>query len=842
MAFDPSRINIRSRVPSTEVDPERIFQALTLRGSIENLWSPQAEALRAWHAKRAQNDVVIEMNTGGGKTLVGLLVAVSLARELRRQVLYVCPNNQLVEQTRGRSLECGIDVASYHEQEWFSRDVFDKARGPCITNYAAVFNGRSIFRKMDVAALLLDDAHVAPDLIRAQFTLSLKRGTAHFDAVAKLLRPCFAVSGRDSSFQQVLDGDPRVLLFVPAFEMRKLAPKITSLLLANAVNEDKDLCFAWEHLKDHVDRCAVMASGSRIEITPVALPLHTLRAMSADVRRVYLTATLPSPDQFIRTFGAASPDRVSPSGKSGEAQRLFVFAPGETDDEQRGSSRELVKKRKACIIVPSKDAADPWLEDGRLYDKREGHAGIEAFACDKGTKKLILAARYDGIDLPGDACRVLVLDGQPRGEALLDRFMDESLQVSSLRAARRAIRFVQAIGRIFRSNTDHGAVLLCGDELQRWCTIPANLAFLPALVQRQLEFAAQLRENVEQENATFPELIDAVLTGERSWDRLYKEGIASSAVERSATTPAWLADMALREHGACRTFWDGNFAEAATAFASLADDTRAHDARLAAWFQHWEGAAILLGGNEVQASRAFSAAANVRAELGRPRLARRPKGDASGPSSSDAQVQRILAEAERRGARAAGTLDGIVKALVYGPDTAAVEEALKVLGTMLGLDSSRPDKEERTGPDVLWLGPSRKEGVALEAKTDKKPGSQYRKTEDVAQFHDHAGYLKKKYKSGSFRKVIVGPLLRVSPESNPPDDLLIVEVGAFVDLATRTRELYASLATAGPDGARDLAAWTIEMSGLAWPNCIDSMPSRLAVDLQVESEPGADVS
>ena len=31
----------------------------------------------------------------------------------------------------------------------------------CLTNYASVFNGKSIFRNEDIDALVFDDAHVA---------------------------------------------------------------------------------------------------------------------------------------------------------------------------------------------------------------------------------------------------------------------------------------------------------------------------------------------------------------------------------------------------------------------------------------------------------------------------------------------------------------------------------------------------------------------------------------------------------------------------------------------------------------------------------------------------------
>lgn len=86
---------IKLSVPSGKkpIDPLNIFKKLTLRGSIENIWEPQAEALKNWHKSRDDPDVVVQMNTGGGKTLVGLLMAQSLVNETKERVLYVCPNN-----------------------------------------------------------------------------------------------------------------------------------------------------------------------------------------------------------------------------------------------------------------------------------------------------------------------------------------------------------------------------------------------------------------------------------------------------------------------------------------------------------------------------------------------------------------------------------------------------------------------------------------------------------------------------------------------------------------------------------------------------------------------------
>src|SRR5690242_11113011 len=128
-------------VPATRkaVDPLEIFNKLTLRGSIENIWEPQAEALREWSKARTASDVVVQMNTGGGKTLVGMMIAQSLLNELGRRVLYVVPNNQLVEQTLTRAAEIGLQPAARYKGKWRHQEGFQSGELFCVTNYASVF-------------------------------------------------------------------------------------------------------------------------------------------------------------------------------------------------------------------------------------------------------------------------------------------------------------------------------------------------------------------------------------------------------------------------------------------------------------------------------------------------------------------------------------------------------------------------------------------------------------------------------------------------------------------------------------------------------------------------------
>jgi len=72
---------MRREPQAAPIDPLRIFQRLPKPPHINDLWESQSDALRLWTTRRNQNDLVIKLNTGGGKTLVGLLIGQALLNE-----------------------------------------------------------------------------------------------------------------------------------------------------------------------------------------------------------------------------------------------------------------------------------------------------------------------------------------------------------------------------------------------------------------------------------------------------------------------------------------------------------------------------------------------------------------------------------------------------------------------------------------------------------------------------------------------------------------------------------------------------------------------------------------
>ncbi len=823
---------IRLSVPSGKkpIDPLEIFKKATLRGSIENIWEPQAEALKSWRDVRNDSDIVVQMNTGGGKTLVGVLIAQSLVNETKGRVFFVCPNNQLVEQTLDRAKEIGLSPAIRYKGDWTSREDFESGNAFCVTNYAALFNGKSIFRKDDIDAIVFDDAHVAENAIRSQFTIRIPNKHKAFGKVLQLFRKHFANSSRSSQFQDIAKGKNSPVLYIPAFVIWEHADEIRATFESHKVDEDDQTLFAWEHLKDHLNHCCIVADGRGLEITPLALPLSTLSYFQADVRRIYLTATLPSQASFARTFGVAKPTLIQPSGKSGDAQRLFVFVPGKDDEEQRGEAKSLVEEYKSCVISPSYKKAKEWVPPSKIYDADAGQSEIDRFSESEDVEMLGLVARYDGIDLPGDACRVLVLDCLPTGENLLDRFIDEGIKVETIRVSNTATRVVQAIGRIFRSNTDHGVVLLVGPQLQSWVRATKCRAYLPTLLQQQLLLAGELAKQVQAGDLKWQDLIEGILTGDENWDETYDDYIDEFETNNSSPPPDWHVELILEERDAYQLLWNGQYQKAADSFGMLAETANSHDARLAAWYRHWCGLALMCAQDRQGAFSAFIAAANVRSELGRPS----EKRDAAfKPPKAKEFGQQAATLAEwylKKKGQISTAIEQVESDLGYGPETNKAEQAIRVLGTLLGLQTERPDKSHGTGPDVTWAGDGGPGAYGFELKTDKDKDGEYSK-KDISQCHDHEEWLANNV-GAEARLFIVGPMIPVSERANPSESLQIVELDPLRNLLDRAKDMYD--AVEGGDKAdleKKFQSW-INYFGLNWPTCVEALDSRFATDLK----------
>lgn len=96
MAIDFSRLNGSSR--NAPIEPRDIFMSLPNKKKEYNYpRDVQTEVWNQWFESRSEKNTIIKMNTGSGKTTVGLTILQSCLNEGKGPAVYVVPDNYLVK-------------------------------------------------------------------------------------------------------------------------------------------------------------------------------------------------------------------------------------------------------------------------------------------------------------------------------------------------------------------------------------------------------------------------------------------------------------------------------------------------------------------------------------------------------------------------------------------------------------------------------------------------------------------------------------------------------------------------------------------------------------------------
>ena len=184
--------------------------------------------------------------------------------------------------------------------------------------------------------------------------------------------------------------------------------------------------------------------------------------------------------------------------KQGTGRRFFVF-PEFTNELAKGD-RELAawllqtieRHGRAALLTPAGNVADAVLAKSLPagYSRLDGHAVEDDMTLFTSQKKAILdlANRYDGVDLPDDICRLLILAGLPAQGDLQERFLYESLGAGAVLQERVRTRITQGAGRATRNTKDHATVIMIGDDLTNFVLRPDVLAALREELHAEIQF------------------------------------------------------------------------------------------------------------------------------------------------------------------------------------------------------------------------------------------------------------------------------------------------------------------------------------------------------------------
>lgn len=298
-------IDFKNRKPVYEgqpiTNPIEIFRRLPKPPGINDLYASQNDVLGQWEERKMEQDLVIKLHTGGGKTLVGLLIAKSLLNETKQPVIYLCPTNQLVEQTLEKAKQYNIEAYTpISGQSTLPVDCMN-AKAVFICTYDKMFNGLSMFGihgsgkpPIAIGGIVVDDAHVSFSTLRDKFTLNIDRETNGelYKHITTLFKPDFDEIKRLSSYEDIINGrDKGNVVEVPywAWEHKKEEVKKA---IVNAMSEGLEFRFVWPLIRDDLSACHCLVYDKSVSIVPI-LPLMDKVPSFADCkRRIFMSATI----------------------------------------------------------------------------------------------------------------------------------------------------------------------------------------------------------------------------------------------------------------------------------------------------------------------------------------------------------------------------------------------------------------------------------------------------------------------------------------------------------------------------------------------------------------------
>lgn len=706
-----------------------LFESLDRQTSHIEMRPVQLEALQLLSDRRSQRDIILKISTGTGKTAVALLYLLSFMEELREPVVYLCPTRQLVEQVQAEAGKLGIKSVTYPGGQTFPHVDGISGKAIIICTYDKLFNAKTTFDRSDLllrpCAFVLDDAHAGVEEIRDSFTLHISGTDLHERLLKTLNNPCSEF--KPSVWSDIINLDPNQFMEIPYWIWKTLLPEINILLGDYA--DDDDLQFVIPYVRDILRWCRCVVSGAGIEIIPEVLPVYKSDAYFKANHRLFMSATLADDSILVRELDcdlSSAQNPVIPSSDKGLGERM-VLAPSLVESSLdrewiMSLCGSVAKKLKVVVLSPSEQKAREWEKVGaKVFLGDDVRTAVQEL--NNSTGKLnfaVFVQRYDGVDLPDNSCRVLVLDGMPLGEDIIDKY-DSSLSALAGGTRNRIIyRIEQGMGRAVRSHADYAVVLLAGHELAHFIAKHEVLSRMNPDTQAQLRLAIDLAQLIMDDadsrpNQAITDMMKKCLNRDDGWKQFYNETVRSTDRPKLKTTDHKRLYMAHAERRAFDAALANDPSKSVQILREAVNKCVSEDHSGKGWYLQ-RIANYLYDVNSGEALEVQRAAYECN------RFMICPPGIIKRPEKVEAlDTYTIIMEWYKQFENPNGAIANIQELrtlLSFDLSPAVIEQALCDLAPLLGAQGFRPEKEYGEGPDDLWLWPD--SAVVIEAKTQNE--------------------------------------------------------------------------------------------------------------------------
>ncbi len=794
MAF----LNLNSR-PAPPDSPQKLFLEFSRRRFPTVLPHQSFLIERYVQSGQRHSDVALQLPTGSGKTLVGLLIAEWLLRKNRERVVYLCPTRQLVNQVVEQATDdYGMAVRGFtgKKQDYDPAAKADYANADkvAVTTYNSLFNSNPYFT--DPSVILVDDAHAAENYFASMWSVRISRDKPQHQALHAALVAVLSNVLDSEAFTRISgeierDDQKTWVDKLPTPRFRKIIDEVRAILDAHH-DADSELQFAWQETRPILHACNFYLGSNELLIRPFIPPTWRHEPFTQARQRMYMSATLGAGGDLERVVGRKNIVRLPmpddfPTQSVG--RRFFIFPELALKEPEVKPLRHGLMKLagRSLVLVPSDGHAARIQEEIKdelrypVFSSRDIEGSTKPFV-QSPQAVAVVAGRYDGIDFPEDECRLLFLNSLPRATNLQEKFFMSRMGANALYNERILTRVLQAVGRCTRSLLDFSAVVVDGGDLAEYLANPKLRRYFSPELQAEIDFgmeqsrqpsAQEILENVGLFLANGPEWQQAnnqILDHQK---KLTREQLPLLA-ELAEAAPA---EVDYQER-LCRRDFEEALECAERVLGALKDPSL--KGYRALWHYFAGSAALMAAPDErspfnAKAKEHFRAAKKAAAVHWLADLAKGEFADADESeydSATLAQIERVETKLEGLGTLHEGRFAALEKKILEGlrslsdDDSVPFETAQLELGKLLGFDCG---KEETTGSPDPWWGVAGKTYLIFEDHAaGKDQGCLF--TNKARQAMSHPDWLKRHVagaKDAEVISVVVTPAKRADEGAKP---------------------------------------------------------------------------
>lgn len=763
-----------------EIEPRKLYYSSTKSDEFVHLRGVQEEVLEKWHDRRDENELLIKMNTGAGKTLVGLLMLYSKMQEHKKPTVFLCPDNQLLNQVLDQSKNYNIPTAIIDEDRDFP-ESFLNADAVLVTTISRMFNGKNVFDRDKVVpiAIVIDDAHKCVEKVKDAFTVKIPDDHDLYSSFVNLFKNDLKRQSL-GSYEAIISGAPHYYMKVPFWSWLENQDRITELLV-QYIDEKETLLFKWNLLNNNLAQYEMYINARGIEISPMVSFSKNVVAYNNAKHKYALSATFVNDSAILQDLNFSLESvliPITPRDRKDYGQRL-ILAPKRyynniSDKDQINILlKHLDKGQNVVVLVPSYRIANQWQKIGaEVADKDCIDDVIEKLRASKGNF-VVFVNRYEGIDLSGSSCNVLVIHDHPKFNFLRDSYQQDLQHETSNNIIAQTIE--QGMGRSVRSSNDFSVIYLMGRHILKLLRSRKNLEYFNSHTRKQLELGLSLMEGqkLNDDNVVdgIVEIADYCLRQDSEWLNYYSNFMDEIEDINSESRELKLRNLD-NEKKAIHKFIEGDYGRALSFARDIQIDTLSPiDKAL-----HYQLLANIIYPTDKNMSNDYLVKSkSITSKMPSPFLSHKKwKLQLSSSQIKEAikfynsftSINDLLL-----------FIKEIDKDLVYNEteNSEEFEEALFKLGNLLGFISSRPEKESNEGPDGLWGTSSHY--LILEAKSEKLHKNRISKS-NVEQLYHSIEWFKEKF-------IFEGLTLGISwqPNNKKMDDVAINESIRVVDVS-----------------------------------------------------------